>query len=238
MVPSHGSHQLSPDSQSTPSQAQAAAQHQNPVHGLHAACQPWRTGLYSRPSLLSPAAQTAYGQQYGDQSTAAQTAYSQQYGVQKTGHYSPRSGDPDNTGVYYGEEKEVEVEPVDWESLFKQHQEETKRIAEERDAKIEEAQKQKKSWELLRECLAFLKGNEKKWKVEEEDRTTERQRKEKKNLLKQKQAQKQIQQKITNTWKLIPEHEQRNLIKEEGKKKTSRPKRNQSKRMEEMEKGN
>ena len=77
---------------------------------------------------------------------------------------------------------------------------------------------------MLRECVKFIKENEKGWKIEAEDRLTERQKKEIKN--KQKQAantkekklkEKETQKKISETWRRIPEHEQRNLIKEEEK---------------------
>ena len=79
-VPTHGSHQTSTASQPTPSLAQAAAQHQDPEHGRHAACQTWRTGIYRQPTLQSPGAQTAYPQQCGVQSPGAQAAYQKQYG--------------------------------------------------------------------------------------------------------------------------------------------------------------
>ena len=44
----------------------------------------------------------------------------------------------------------------------------------EREAKIEEKEKKERSWELLRLCTSYLKENEKSWKIEEEDRLTER----------------------------------------------------------------
>ena len=94
----------------------------------------------------------------------------------------------------------------------------------ERKDRIEGAEKQEKSWELLRECVGYIKENEKAWKREDEDKLTERQKKEQKNKLKQtekkqneQEANKQLQQKITETWKRIPEHEQIHMLKEEEK---------------------
>ena len=89
----------------------------------------------------------------------------------------------------------------------------------EREAQIEKKEKKEKSWELLRTCMKYLKENEKHWKIEAEDRLTERQKKEQRNREKQ-QAEKadkakKTQQKITQTWKRIPEHEQRHMLKEE-----------------------
>ena len=116
-------------------------------------------------------------------------------------------------GIYYGETQDIET--VNWEEVFKKHLEETARINKEREEKIERAQKQEKSWELLKECIGFLKENEKAWKIEEDERLTERQKKEKKNQLKQlekqkreEQSKKETQRKITETWQKLPEHEQ------------------------------
>ena len=123
-------------------------------------------------------------------------------------------------GVYYGETEEVEM--TDWEELFRKHREETVRLEKEQEERIARAEKQEESWQLLRECIGYIKENEKAWKREVEDGLTERQKKEKKNKLKQEERKKQesdsvkqIQRKITSTWKLIPEHEQRQLMKEE-----------------------
>ena len=77
---------------------------------------------------------------------------------------------------------------------------------------------------MLRECVRFLKENENTWKKDEDARTTERQKKEQKNKLRQaelrktaEQKEKETQRKITETWKMLPEHEQRSLAKEEEK---------------------
>ena len=125
-------------------------------------------------------------------------------------------------GVYYGDTETVEL--IDWEETFRQHLEETARMEKERQKRIEGAEKQEKSWELLRECVGYIKENEKAWKREEEEKLTERQKKEQKNKLKQaekkqkeKETDKQMQQKITESWKRIPEHERRHLLKEEEK---------------------
>ena len=70
-----------------------------------------------------------------------------------------------------------------------------------------------------------MKENEKSWKIEEEDRLTERQKKEKKNKIEQEAARRKkgeenqkIQKKITETWKRIPEHERKHLMQEEERK--------------------
>ena len=72
----------------------------------------------------------------------------------------------------------------------------------------------------------FIKELENSWKIEEEERQTDRQKKERLNKkqqaekrYKEKATEKQIQQKISDTWKRIPEHEQLHLLKEEEKKK-------------------
>ena len=65
--------------------------------------------------------------------------------------------------IYYGETETVEL--VDWEERFKKHLEETREIERQREARIENMEKQEKSWELLRECMAYLKENEKTWKM-------------------------------------------------------------------------
>ena len=77
---------------------------------------------------------------------------------------------------------------------------------------------------MLRECVQYLKENEKKWKVEEEERLTERQKQEEKNKRQQKakkmqetETSKSVQNKITTTWSRIPELEQRHMIAEEEK---------------------
>ena len=46
--------------------------------------------------------------------------------------------------------------------------------------RIERKEKNEKSWELLRECVNYIEENEKKWKVEDEERLTGRQKKERK----------------------------------------------------------
>ena len=56
--------------------------------------------------------------------------------------------------IFYGETETVEM--VNWEELFKQHQEETERIEQERRERQEKAEKQEQSWELLRVCVGFI----------------------------------------------------------------------------------
>ena len=100
---------------------------------------------------------------------------------------------------------------MNWEDKFREHIEETERQNREREEKIERAEKMEKSWELLRECMAYLKENEKSWKRDEDDRQTERRRKEQQNRAKQKAAlwkdKRETQMTITETWKKLPEHE-------------------------------
>ena len=57
---------------------------------------------------------------------------------------------PSNSGVHYGQEQEVEL--VNWEEEFKAHVQETKRLQQESETRIEKAKKSEKSWELLKEC--------------------------------------------------------------------------------------
>ena len=52
--------------------------------------------------------------------------------------------------IFYGEKETVEM--VNWEELFKQHQEATARIEQERRETQDKAEKQEHSWELLRVC--------------------------------------------------------------------------------------
>ena len=85
----------------------------------------------------------------------------------------------ERTGIYQGQEEKVEM--VDWEEIFKSHIAETRKLEKERIDKKERAENKEKSWELLRECTRYLKDNEKKWKIEEEERKTERQKKDDKN---------------------------------------------------------
>ena len=58
------------------------------------------------------------------------------------------------------------VEMVNWEEIFHKHIEETRTLERERQEQVEKAQKNEKRWEMLRECTAFLKENEKSWKFE------------------------------------------------------------------------
>ena len=137
---------------------------------------------------------------------------------------APNTTKEQTQAVHYGELEEVEL--IDWEEKFKAHQEETARINKERENRIEQKEKQEKSWELLRECVKYIKEHGKEWKKEEEERLTERQKKEKKNQMKQQEqkraeqlARDATQRKITETWNLLPEHEKRNLVKMEEKRK-------------------
>ena len=115
--------------------------------------------------------------------------------------------------MIYGEYETVEL--FNWDEAFKKHQEENREMEREREERLEKKEKQEKSWELLKECITYLKANEKTWKVEEEERLTERKRKEaknRKNQLQEKRSQeRQLQLKITETWRRLPEHEQRHL---------------------------
>ena len=72
--------------------------------------------------------------------------------------YKPGEQDANKGGgIFYGETETVEL--IDWEEIFKQHQEETARLEKERQERIEGAEKQEKSWELLRECIGYIKDN-------------------------------------------------------------------------------
>ena len=124
--------------------------------------------------------------------------------------------------IVYGELEEVEV--INWDEAFKQHLEESARLQQEIDERLEAQNKKKQSWELLRTCVDFIKTNEKIWKIEEEERLTVRQRKErlnKKNQLEKKfketAKEKETTTKITKIWQRLPEHEKRHLLKEEEK---------------------
>ena len=66
--------------------------------------------------------------------------------------------------IYYGEEEEVEM--TNWEEIFLRHVEETRRLDKIREDQIEKADKKEKSWELHRECTAFLEENETTWILE------------------------------------------------------------------------
>ena len=138
----------------------------------------------------------------------------------KTTAEGPGDAQLDQPAAHYGELEEVEL--TDWEEKFKQYREETVRLETEQEERIARAEKQEESWKLLRECIGYIKENETAWKREEEEKMTERQKLEKRNKQKQEEKRKQcpnpekeMQKKITATWKLIPEHEQRQLVKEE-----------------------
>ena len=65
---------------------------------------------------------------------------------------------PTNKGIFYGEEREVEL--INWEVEFERHVRETREAEKERENQIERKTKKEKSWELLRECTKFLRENE------------------------------------------------------------------------------
>jgi hypothetical protein len=122
-------------------------------------------------------------------------------------------------GVHLGEA--IETELVDWESIFTQHLEETRRLEKEKQEKIELANKKEKSWEMLRECTSFLKQNEKTWKIDLEKPHLKKKQEDKQRRLELARIQKEEtlmkvkQQKITSTWKLLPEHEKKKFLLEE-----------------------
>ena len=73
--------------------------------------------------------------------------------------------------------------------------------------------------------MEYIKENEKKWKVEEDDRLTVRQRTErlnKKNQLerqfKEKAMERETKEKITTIWKRLPAHERIHVMRQEEKK--------------------
>ena len=122
----------------------------------------------------------------------------------------------------YGDTEEVEL--VNWEEAFTQHIEETKRLNKEKEELLEKKNKKQKSWEMLRTCVEYIKENEKKWKVEEDDRLTVRQRTErlnKKNQLerqfKEKAMERETKEKITTIWKRLPAHERIHVMRQEEK---------------------
>ena len=99
----------------------------------------------------------------------------------------------DNATIFEGETETVEM--MNWEELFREHQEETAKIEKERRERQDKAEKQEQSWELLRVCVGFIKETETSWKVEEEERLTDRQKKERLN--KKQQAEKRYKEKAT-----------------------------------------
>lgn len=72
----------------------------------------------------------------------------------------------------YGEAEELEM--VNLDEAFKQHIEERKRLNKEKGELLERKKKKQKSWEMLRTCGEFIKENENKWKVEEDEILTVR----------------------------------------------------------------
>ena len=79
----------------------------------------------------------------------------------------------------YGEEKTHEL--VDWEEIFLNHLEETRKLEKERQEKKERAEKKEQSWLLLRECRQFLRENEKTWKFLENEKPKMKKKQEDKN---------------------------------------------------------
>ena len=65
-----------------------------------------------------------------------------------------------------------EARAIITENFLEKDLEETARIVKERKDRIEEAEKQEKSWELLRECVGYIKENKKAWKREDEEKLT------------------------------------------------------------------
>ena len=124
--------------------------------------------------------------------------------------------------VFYGREEEVELDE-DWEEKFRKHMEETRRLERESEELKERKEKKENSWQLLKECTKYLKENEPKWKTEEEKNCKEakntrlRRAAQQKKETVQKLQQKKQQQKITETWKLLPASERKRLEKEEMK---------------------
>ena len=110
---------------------------------------------------------------------------------------------------------------VDWEAIFSKHLEETRRMENERQEQIDKANKKEKSWEVLRACTSFLKENEKTWKIDLEKMKLKKKQEDKNRRLELARIQKEEtlmkvkQQKITSTWKLLPEHKRRKFLLEE-----------------------
>jgi hypothetical protein len=121
------------------------------------------------------------------------------------------------------------VEIVDWERIFC----EQRRIIEEeerlRREKIERAKTLERSWELLRMCKSYLREN-RDWKVikknkliekrkEEERKEQKSKADEKKRDIHEKENQKGVQMKITESLKRLPENERELFMREEGQRK-------------------
>ena len=125
----------------------------------------------------------------------------------------------DLEGVHYGEAREAEM--VDWEAIFSKHLEETRRMENERQEQIDKANKKENSWEALRECTSFLKEIKKTWKIDLEKPKLKKKQEDKQRRLelariqKEKTLMKVKQQKVTSTWKLLPEHEKNKFLLEE-----------------------
>ena len=98
------------------------------------------------------------------------------------------------------------MELVNWEEEFKAHVQETKRLQQESETRIEKAQKSEKSWELLKECTRYIKENDKSWKKEGD--SNNKNNKAKRLKAAQEQKQKIItmvrKSKIEETWNKIP----------------------------------
>ena len=112
---------------------------------------------------------------------------------------------------------------MNWEIEFAKHVEETRRIEREIEIQIEKKIKKEKSWELLRECTNFIRENEKNWILgcetkKEKTKVENRKRKlELARIQKEETLMKLRQKKIEESWKMLPETERRNLLKEEEK---------------------
>ena len=120
----------------------------------------------------------------------------------------------------FGEEEKWEI--YDWEGKMKEYKRELEVQERRRSEKIERAKKLEKSWELMRLCKEFIQKNSTVWKDEEELRRKKKDEEERKmerlrEVARKKGTlrEKEVQKKITDTLKSLPQEERENFKKRE-----------------------
>jgi hypothetical protein len=119
-------------------------------------------------------------------------------------------------------EMEERFEYIDWDAKLKEHNENMEREERERVEKIGKAEKMKKSWELPRICMGYIRENSERWKKEEKERLEKKKKEEEKHARKDLVAKKRakgrenlLQKKITENLQNLPAADRENFQKTE-----------------------
>ena len=123
-------------------------------------------------------------------------------------------------------ETEERWELYDWESNLKEYKRKLEEEDRLRKMKKEKADKLSKGWELMRACRDYIEENSKTWNNEEELRRQKKDEEEKKMerlrqaaIKKGRAKENEVQRKITETWKKIPQNEKEIFVESENREK-------------------